>query len=101
MQRYASQHPVKATLADFKAAIIALCLMLRCTAHASLAICQSSVCRLSPSCAQAALLAGYAMVYIFMQTFAIPGTVSLSLLSGALFGVARGLILVAGSSCTL
>ena len=36
------------------------------------------------------------MVYIFMQTFAIPGTVSLSLLSGALFGIVRGLLLVAG-----
>ena len=45
---------------------------------------------------QAALLAGYAMVYIFMQTFAMPGTVSLSLLSGALYGVVRGLLLVAG-----
>ena len=36
------------------------------------------------------------MVYIFMQTFAVPGTVSLSLLSGALFGIVRGLLLVAG-----
>ena len=36
------------------------------------------------------------MVYVFMQTFAIPGTVSLSLLSGALFGIVRGLLLVAG-----
>ncbi|CAL5220013.1 g1958 [Coccomyxa viridis] len=43
----------------------------------------------------AALLAGYTMVYVFMQTFAIPGTVSLSLLSGALFGIVRGLLLVA------
>ncbi len=59
---------------------------------------QRNLSWLSPLCAQAALLAGYSMVYIFMQTFAIPGTVSLSLLSGALFGVARGLILVAGSS---
>ena len=50
----------------------------------------------APCTMQAALLAGYAMVYIFMQTFAIPGTVSLSLLSGALFGVVRGLLLVAG-----
>lgn len=47
---------------------------------------------------QAALLAGYTMVYVFMQTFAVPGTVSLSLLSGALFGVIRGLSLVAGLS---
>ena len=50
----------------------------------------------APCTIQAALLAGYAMVYIFMQTFAMPGTVSLSLLSGALFGVVRGLLLVAG-----
>ena len=98
MQRYASQNPVRAASADLKAAMIALCFMLRCDIHTFLAIYQSSMCRLSPSCAQAALLVGYAMVYIFMQTFAIPGTVSLSLLSGALFGVARGLILVAGSS---
>ena len=45
---------------------------------------------------QAALLAGYTMVYVFMQTFAVPGTLSLSLLSGALFGIVRGLLLVAG-----
>jgi len=32
--------------------------------------------------------------YIFMQTFMIPGTIFMSLLAGALFGVARGLILV-------
>jgi hypothetical protein len=38
------------------------------------------------------------MVYIFMQMFAIPGTVSLSLLSGALFGPLKGLLLVAGMS---
>ena len=50
----------------------------------------------APCTVQAALLAGYAMVYIFMQTFAMPGTVSLSLLSGALFGIVRGLLLVAG-----
>lgn len=50
----------------------------------------------STLCLQAALLAGYTMVYVFMQTFAIPGTVSLSLLSGALFGILRGLLLVAG-----
>lgn len=36
------------------------------------------------------------MVYVFMQMFAIPGTASLSLLSGALFGPFRGLLLVAG-----
>ncbi|KAK9901612.1 hypothetical protein WJX75_004724 [Coccomyxa subellipsoidea] len=42
-----------------------------------------------------ATLVGWTMVYVFMQMFAIPGTVSLSLLSGALFGTLRGLCLVA------
>ncbi|KAG6522785.1 uncharacterized membrane protein At4g09580-like [Zingiber officinale] len=36
----------------------------------------------------------YFAVYIFMQTFMIPGTVFLSLLAGALFGVVGGVILV-------
>ena len=47
--------------------------------------------------AQVATLVGWTMVYVFMQMFAIPGTVSLSLLSGALFGTLRGLCLVAGA----
>lgn len=34
------------------------------------------------------------MVYIFMQTFMIPGTVFMSLLAGSLFGVLRGVALV-------
>jgi uncharacterized membrane protein YdjX (TVP38/TMEM64 family) len=34
------------------------------------------------------------MVYIFMQTFMIPGTVFMSLLAGALFGVFKGVALV-------
>ncbi|KNA14702.1 hypothetical protein SOVF_104560 [Spinacia oleracea] len=47
---------------------------------------------------------GYCSVYIFMQTFMIPGTIFMSLLAGALFGVSRGLLLVvfnstAGASC--
>ncbi|CAL8468082.1 g7621 [Coccomyxa elongata] len=42
-----------------------------------------------------ATLIGWTLVYVFMQMFAIPGTVSLSLLSGALFGTLRGLLLVA------
>ncbi|GBF91305.1 hypothetical protein Rsub_03625 [Raphidocelis subcapitata] len=42
------------------------------------------------SCAAAIL-----MTYLTMQAFAIPGTVSLSLLSGALYGTWRGLALVA------
>ncbi|GAY39659.1 hypothetical protein CUMW_046120 [Citrus unshiu] len=37
---------------------------------------------------------GYCSTYIFMQTFMIPGTIFMSLLAGALFGVIRGLILV-------
>lgn len=34
------------------------------------------------------------MVYIFMQTFMIPGTVFMSLLAGSLFGVYKGVALV-------
>lgn len=37
---------------------------------------------------------GYCSMYIFMQTFMIPGTIFMSLLAGALFGVSRGLFLV-------
>ncbi|KAK8971362.1 hypothetical protein KSP40_PGU013283 [Platanthera guangdongensis] len=37
---------------------------------------------------------GYCSVYIFMQTFMIPGTIFMSLLAGALFGVCKGIILV-------
>ncbi|KAG2692617.1 hypothetical protein I3843_08G059900 [Carya illinoinensis] len=52
----------------------------------------------------AQFMLGYCSVYIFMQTFMIPGTIFLSLLAGALFGVIRGLPLVvfnatAGASC--
>ncbi|WOL17438.1 hypothetical protein Cni_G26230 [Canna indica] len=36
----------------------------------------------------------YFTVYMFMQTFMIPGTVFLSLLAGALFGVVGGVVLV-------
>lgn len=42
------------------------------------------------SCAAAIL-----MTYVIMQSFAIPGTVSLSLLCGALYGTVRGVALVA------
>ncbi|CAI9095318.1 OLC1v1031241C1 [Oldenlandia corymbosa var. corymbosa] len=42
----------------------------------------------------AQVLIGYCVVYIFMQTFMIPGTVFMSLLAGALFGVFRGVALV-------
>ncbi|KAF5455897.1 hypothetical protein F2P56_025426 [Juglans regia] len=47
---------------------------------------------------------GYCSTYIFMQTFMIPGTLFMSLLAGALFGVIRGLLLVVfnattGASC--
>ncbi|OEL14491.1 putative membrane protein, partial [Dichanthelium oligosanthes] len=37
---------------------------------------------------------GYCSIYIFMQTFMIPGTIFMSLLAGALFGVIKGGILV-------
>ncbi|KAL9245489.1 hypothetical protein vseg_019135 [Gypsophila vaccaria] len=37
---------------------------------------------------------GYCSTYIFMQTFMIPGTIFMSLLAGALFGVFKGLLLV-------
>ncbi|XP_030457242.1 uncharacterized membrane protein At4g09580-like [Syzygium oleosum] len=40
------------------------------------------------------VLVGYCTVYIFMQTFMIPGTVFMSLLAGALFGVFKGVALV-------
>ncbi|PPE02630.1 hypothetical protein GOBAR_DD00329 [Gossypium barbadense] len=40
------------------------------------------------------VLVGYCAVYIFMQTFMIPGTVFMSLLAGALFGVFKGVALV-------
>lgn len=40
------------------------------------------------------VLLGYCIVYIFMQTFMIPGTVFMSLLAGALFGVFKGVVLV-------
>ncbi|RRT43738.1 hypothetical protein GW17_00047586 [Ensete ventricosum] len=36
----------------------------------------------------------YFTVYIFMQTFMIPGTVFMSILAGALFGVVGGMVLV-------
>ena len=40
------------------------------------------------------VLVGYCVVYIFMQTFMIPGTVFMSLLAGSLFGVFKGVALV-------
>eukprot|EP00262_Sarcandra_glabra_P012673 TRINITY_DN3318_c0_g1_i1.p1 TRINITY_DN3318_c0_g1~~TRINITY_DN3318_c0_g1_i1.p1 ORF type:complete len:280 (+),score=23.52 TRINITY_DN3318_c0_g1_i1:294-1133(+) len=43
---------------------------------------------------QAQFMLGYCSTYIFMQTFMIPGTIFMSLLAGALFGVIRGLFLV-------
>jgi len=44
------------------------------------------------------VLVGYCVVYIFMQTFMIPGTVFMSLLAGALFGVFKGVALVVFSA---
>lgn len=43
---------------------------------------------------QAQFMLGYCSVYIFMQTFMIPGTIFLSLLAGALFGIFKGVMLV-------
>jgi uncharacterized membrane protein YdjX (TVP38/TMEM64 family) len=40
------------------------------------------------------VLVGYCAVYIFMQTFMIPGTIFMSLLAGSLFGQLRGVALV-------
>ncbi|GER38693.1 SNARE associated Golgi protein family [Striga asiatica] len=42
----------------------------------------------------AKFILGYCSTYIFMQTFMIPGTIFMSLLAGALFGVVRGIFLV-------
>ncbi|KAI4346392.1 hypothetical protein L6164_007290 [Bauhinia variegata] len=42
----------------------------------------------------AQFILGYCSTYIFMQTFMIPGTIFMSLLAGALFGVIQGIILV-------
>lgn len=39
-------------------------------------------------------IVGYCSTYIFMQTFMIPGTIFMSLLAGALFGVIKGIFLV-------
>ncbi|KAL6909424.1 hypothetical protein ACP4OV_001705 [Aristida adscensionis] len=43
---------------------------------------------------QTNFILGYCSIYIFMQTFMIPGTIFMSLLAGALFGVIKGGILV-------
>ncbi|EPS65624.1 hypothetical protein M569_09150 [Genlisea aurea] len=40
------------------------------------------------------VLVWYCLVYIFMQTFMIPGTIFMSLLAGSLFGVFNGVALV-------
>nr|BAD43504.1 unknown protein [Arabidopsis thaliana] len=44
------------------------------------------------------VLVGYCLVYVFMQTFMIPGTVFMSLLAGALFGVVEGMALVVSTA---
>jgi uncharacterized membrane protein YdjX (TVP38/TMEM64 family) len=44
------------------------------------------------------VLVGYTLVYVFMQTFMIPGTVFMSLLAGALFGVFKGMALVVSTA---
>ncbi|KAF5734306.1 SNARE associated Golgi protein family [Tripterygium wilfordii] len=48
----------------------------------------------------AQVLVGYCVVYIFMQTFMIPGTVFMSLLAGSLFGVFKGVALVVFTATT-
>ncbi|KAK1262266.1 hypothetical protein QJS04_geneDACA008849 [Acorus gramineus] len=40
------------------------------------------------------VLVGYCIVYIFMQTFMIPGTIFMSLLAGSLVGVFKGVTMV-------
>jgi membrane protein YqaA with SNARE-associated domain len=57
-----------------------------------------------PLCVQVTVAVGITLLYVVMQTFAIPGTISLSLLSGALYGSTRGFLLCAlvstlGSTC--
>ncbi|KAK9838646.1 hypothetical protein WJX74_000581 [Apatococcus lobatus] len=46
----------------------------------------------------AGVLSCLCLLYIFMQTFAIPGTLTLSLMAGALLGVPKGLALVSAIS---
>lgn len=46
---------------------------------------------------QGSVIIGFCLMYIAMQTFAVPGTLSLSILSGALYGVPKGLLLVSGA----
>ncbi|KAK1288564.1 putative membrane protein [Acorus calamus] len=43
---------------------------------------------------QAKFIISYCSIYIFMQTFMIPGTIFMSLLAGAIFGAIKGLFLV-------
>ncbi len=47
---------------------------------------------------QKTMAVGILMLYVIMQTFAIPGTISLSLLSGALYGSTKGFLLIAAVS---
>jgi uncharacterized membrane protein YdjX (TVP38/TMEM64 family) len=51
-----------------------------------------------------AMTAGFICLYLFMQTFAIPGTIFLSVLAGSLFDIPYGLLIVtcvssAGATC--
>ena len=47
---------------------------------------------------QMEVMGAFCLLYVGMQTFAIPGTITLSLLAGGLFGFKIGLPLVAGTS---
>lgn len=59
------------------------------------AACPQVLNELSP---QVHVCAGFCMMYVCIQTFAVPGTLSLSLLAGALYGNLHGLVLVSGES---
>lgn len=48
--------------------------------------------------AQTEVLVGLSCLYVLMQTFAVPGTLSLSVLAGGLFGFRAGLALVTAVS---
>jgi uncharacterized membrane protein YdjX (TVP38/TMEM64 family) len=56
---------------------------------------QRDVLKRYAAAAPCAVLAGYCAAYVLMQTFAIPGTIMLSLLAGGLYGAWKGAALVA------
>lgn len=56
---------------------------------------QRDVLKRYAAAAPCSVLAGYCAAYVLMQTFAVPGTIMLSLLAGGLYGTWRGAALVA------